>query len=205
MLDSIKICNTLGREDDANLMLSKLAAFYRLILRKNDLDIITIGEELDIVRLYLEMEVISHEHAFSFTLEADPDVELFSIPRFVLQPLVENCVTHGLPGDAKLMTIFISLRYQGDAIRIEIRDDGLGMDDVMMDRLMRVVRGEIVLPQQGGSTAFYGLINVSARLMTSRRPRLKPWPAIGCRVCAALPTSTVRWLIAFTAVVKDSG
>ena len=62
------------------------------------------------------------------------------------------------------MTIFISLRYQGDAIRIEIRDNGLGMDDVMMDRLMRVVRGEIVLPQQGGSTAFYGLINVSARL-----------------------------------------
>lgn len=164
ILDSIKICNTLHRMDDANFMLSKLAAFYRLILRKNDLDIITIGEELDIVRLYLEMEVISHEHAFSFTLEADPDVELFSIPRFVLQPLVENCVTHGLPGDAKLMTIFISLRYQGDAIRIEIRDDGLGMDDVMMDRLMRVVRGEIVLPQQGGSTAFYGLINVSARL-----------------------------------------
>lgn len=164
MLDSIKICNTLGREEDANLMLSKLAAFYRLILRKNDLDIITIGEELEIVRLYLEMEAISHEHAFSFTLKTDPGVELFSIPRFVLQPLVENCVVHGLPGDAKHMTIAISLHYEGDAIRIKIHDDGLGMDEAMMARLMRVIHGEESPQPMRTSTAFYGLINVSARL-----------------------------------------
>ncbi len=164
MLDSIKISNTLGRKDDTNQLLSKLAAFYRLILRKNDLDIITIGEELDIVQLYLEMEAISHEHAFSFTLHVDPGVELFSIPRFVLQPLVENCVIHGLPGDAKRMTIGISLRYEGDGIRIDIRDDGLGMDEAMMNKLMRVIHGEEVLPRMWNSTAFYGLINVSARL-----------------------------------------
>ncbi len=164
MLDSIKICNTLGRTDDANRMLSKLAAFYRLILRKNDLDIITIGEELEIVRLYLEMEVISHEHSFTYTVETDPDVELFSIPRFVLQPLVENCVTHGLPGDAKHMTIAISLRYVDNAIHIEIRDDGLGMDEAMMERMMRVVHGEADPGRANGGTAFYGLSNVSARL-----------------------------------------
>lgn len=164
MLDSIKICNSLGRTEDANLMLSRLASFYRLILKKNDLDIITIGEELEIVRLYLEMEAISHEHAFSFSIRTDPDIELFAIPRFVLQPLVENCVTHGLPGDLKPMTIDISLSYAGDAIRIVIRDDGLGMDEITMSRLLRVVRGEEP-PQQGnGSTAFWGLNNVSARL-----------------------------------------
>ncbi|MDD3410117.1 MAG: histidine kinase [Eubacteriales bacterium] len=164
MLDSIKICNSLGRTEDANLMLSRLASFYRLILRKNDLDIITIGEELEIIRLYLEMEAISHEHAFSFRIETDPDVELFAIPRFVLQPLVENCVTHGLPGDAKHMTIEISLRYEEDAIRITIRDNGLGMDEENMKRLMRVVCGEEAPPQKGSSTAFYGLYNVSSRL-----------------------------------------
>ena len=91
-------------------------------------------------------------------------MELFSIPRFVLQPLVENCVIHGLPGDAKHMTIAISLHYEGDAIRIGIVDDGLGMDEAMMARLMRVVRGEEGPQQQRSSAAFYGLINVSARL-----------------------------------------
>ncbi len=164
MLDSIKICNTLGRVEDANRMLSRLASFYRLILRKNNQDIITIGEELEIVRLYLEMEVISHENAFTYTLETDPDVELFWIPRFVLQPLVENCVTHGLPGDAKHMTIDISLRYADSGIRIEIRDDGLGMDEAMMKQLLSVVRGESAPAGAGSSTAFYGLSNVSARL-----------------------------------------
>lgn len=164
MLDSIKICNSLGRTEDANLMLSRLASFYRLILRKNDLDIITIGEELENVRLYLEMEAISHEQAFSFRIVTDPDVELFAIPRFVLQPLVENCVTHGLPGDAKHMTIDISLRYEEDAIHIEIRDDGLGMDELTMNRLLRVVHGDDAPPQKGSSTAFYGLNNVSGRL-----------------------------------------
>ena len=164
MLDSIKTCNTLDRVEDANQMLSRLAAFYRLILRKNNQDIISIGEELDIVRLYLEMEVISHENAFSYTMETDPDVERFWIPRFVLQPLVENCVTHGLPGDAKHMTISISLRYIENGIRIEIRDDGLGMDETVMQQLLSVVRGENVAPAGMSSTAFYGLSNVSARL-----------------------------------------
>lgn len=165
MLDSIKICNTLGRTKDANLMLNRLASFYRLILRKNDLDIITIGEELEIIRLYLEMEAISHEQAFSFSIEKEPDIELFAIPRFVLQPLVENCVVHGLPGDAKHMNIDISLRYEDDAILIEICDDGLGMDEATMARLMSVVRGEEgAMPRAGTGTAFWGLNNISARL-----------------------------------------
>lgn len=164
ILDSIKICNTLGRIEDANLLLSQLAAFYRLILRKSDLDIITIGEELEIVRLYLEMESVSHEQAFSYSLETDPDVGMFTIPRFVLQPLVENCVIHGLPGDAKQMHITLSLRYVDDIILITIKDDGLGMDEATMSRLMRVVRGEEAPPQIDGSMAFWGLNNVAARL-----------------------------------------
>jgi two-component system, sensor histidine kinase YesM len=165
ILDSIKICNSLGRDEDANLMLSKLSSFYRLILRKNDLDIIAIGEELEIVKLYLEMEAISHEQSFTYTLEIDPDIENFSIPRFVLQPLVENCVIHGLPGDTKRMTISISLHYTEDAIIITIEDDGLGMSPDQMERLMKVIHDEGTTSNLlDVSTAFYGLTNVCARL-----------------------------------------
>ena len=164
MLDSIKICNSLGRTDDANLMLVRLASFYRLILRKNDLDIITIAEELEIIRLYLEMEVICHEHAFSFGIDTDPDIELFNIPRFVLQPLVENCVVHGLPDASRRMRITISVTYEDDAIRICIDDDGLGMDEATMEHLMDVVRGCSLPSQAESSTEFWGLHNVSARL-----------------------------------------
>ncbi|MEG0270955.1 MAG: histidine kinase, partial [Clostridia bacterium] len=163
ILDSIKICNTLGRSNDANLMLSKLAAFYRLILRKNDLDIILINEELEIVKLYLEMESIGHEHSFSYQYQIDPDIGFFSIPRFVLQPLVENCVTHGLPGDAKHMNIILRMRYIGDAIRIEIEDDGLGIVPAQMESLLAVIHGETELTDHS-STAFYGLNNISKRL-----------------------------------------
>ena len=190
ILDSIKICNTLGRTDDANQMLSRLAAFYRLILRKNDLDIIPIGEELEIIKLYLEMEAISHEHSFTYTLEIDPDIEFFSIPRFVLQPLVENCVTHGLPGDAKCMTIAISLRYVGDAIRIVIRDNGLGIPPQQMERLMRVIHGEAEPLLPGGhpftgGTAFYGLHNISERL----KPYvMNPAEPISCQSAPGLGT-----------------
>jgi two-component system sensor histidine kinase YesM len=164
ILDSIKICNTLGRSGDANLMLSKLASFYRLILRKNDLDIITIGEELEIVDLYLNMEAISHEHTFSYAITCDTDIGLFTIPRFVLQPLVENCVTHGLPGDLKHMDINIFLHYTDDAILITIEDNGLGMSKEQMDKLMQVIRGEGIPKENGVSAAFYGLNNVCARL-----------------------------------------
>ena len=164
ILDSIKICNSLNRIDDANLMLTKLAAFYRLILRKNNLDMITIGEELEIIRLYLEMEEISHEHNFSFSINTDMDIQLFAVPRFVLQPLVENCVIHGMPGDDHHMTINISIRYDGDAILIQICDDGTGIDDNTMARLLDVIRGRDSLPQKSATTTFFGLYNVSGRL-----------------------------------------
>lgn len=164
MLDSIKICNSLNRTEDANTMLVKLASFYRLILRKNDLDIITIGEELEIIRLYLEMEAISHENAFTFNIETDPDIGYFKIPRFVLQPLVENCVTHGLPDVAKPMHIAIILRYEDDAICITIEDNGLGMDEATMSHLIDVIHGKGVPASADRSTQFWGLHNVSARI-----------------------------------------
>lgn len=161
ILDSIKICNSLGRVEDANRILEKLSDFYRLILRKNDLDMITIREEMEIVSLYLEMETISHEGTFSWTVEMDPDIDLFIIPRFVLQPLVENCVVHGMPGDEKHMNISISIHYTDEAIAIQINDDGLGMDAETLSKLQTVLHtGETQL----NSTAFYGLNNVAARL-----------------------------------------
>ena len=164
ILESIKVCNTLGRINDANLMLSMLGSFYRLILRKSDLDIITIREELEIVDLYLKMEAISHEHCFTYSISLDPDIDLFTIPRFVLQPLVENCVTHGLSGGARKMNISVSLRYSEDAIIITIEDNGLGMSGEKLSKLMQVIKGERVISDSIAANAFYGLTNVSSRL-----------------------------------------
>lgn len=164
ILDSIKICNSLGRYAESSQMLEMLAQFYRLILRKSK-DLISIEEELEIVRLYLEMESISHDYCFTWSIQAEEDIALFMIPRFVLQPIVENCITHGIPGDAGKMHISIMLSYLEDNIYIEIADNGLGMSREQLDMLNEVVRGG-----HPSGNRFYGLSNVYARLLPFTGP-----------------------------------
>ncbi|MDL2206632.1 histidine kinase [Eubacteriales bacterium OttesenSCG-928-N13] len=159
ILDSIKICNSLGRYADSSQMLEMLAQFYRLILRKSK-DLISIEEELEIVRLYLEMESISHDYCFTWSIQAEEDIAMFMIPRFVLQPIVENCITHGIPGDTGKMHISIMLSYLEDNIYIEIADNGLGMSQEQLLMLNEVVRGG-----HPSGNRFYGLSNVYARLL----------------------------------------
>lgn len=158
VLESIKTCQTLGRIDDANAMLSRLAKFYRMILKKGD-DLITIQDEWEIAAIYLEMEQLNRNHAFAWTVEMDDQIGQFLIPKFTLQPILENCIHHGLSGAAGTMRIRISIRYENDRIVIQIADDGRGIPS---DRLADI--HESLRQKAADTNRFYGLGNVNMRL-----------------------------------------
>ncbi|HUC91404.1 MAG TPA: histidine kinase [Paenibacillus sp.] len=158
MLESIKTCQSLGRNDEANAMITRLAKFYRLILKKGD-ELISIKDELEIAVLYLEMEKLSHNHSFIWTIETDDQIEHFLIPKFTLQPLLENCIRHGLPGSGKRLEVGVSITYSDEDIRIEIRDNGVGIVPERLSRIRETLARESVDPD-----LFYGICNVNARL-----------------------------------------
>ncbi|MBS6644736.1 MAG: histidine kinase [Clostridiaceae bacterium] len=158
ILESVKTCQTLGYLETANLMITKLAKFYRQILQKSD-DMISIREELEIVVTYLEIESLCREGSIIWEINQDEGTGDFLICKFTLQPIVENCVVHGIRSSSGKLTIQILVTYDEDTIRIHIKDNGIGIEPEKLQDIQKALREKTVFYSK-----HFGISNVNARL-----------------------------------------
>ncbi|KAA2239570.1 hypothetical protein F0L74_25575 [Chitinophaga agrisoli] len=110
-----------GKAETLVLLLSK---FFRFTLHKNSATYHTVMDELDIVRTYLDMQQIRFERRMQYTIDADPGTLSLQTASFVLQPLVENAVKHGIEARAAGGVIDIKIRVAGAAMVITVADPG---------------------------------------------------------------------------------
>ena len=89
ILGSIQTCQSLGKLDIANQMLTNLTRFYRMTLRKSE-DLISIRDELTIAQLYLEMEKLCHNDNLTWEINMEDGIDNFLICKFTLQPFLET-------------------------------------------------------------------------------------------------------------------
>ena len=158
ILNSIHNCQTLGKVDIANQMIMDLSKFYRILLRKNN-DLITIEEEIEIINLYLEMEYLCQNGSLTWEVYLDEGIEGFIIPKFTLQPILENCIKHGMNNGKVGIHVSISILYKEDTILITITDNGIGIPDKILLPLQYHLAQKIVDTEKN-----FGLCNVNARI-----------------------------------------
>jgi len=104
-------------------MTIRLAQLYRYDI--NDDQWITIQEELHIAKNYLEIEHVRFGDLLNYEFTCDADLLKVTIPRFLVQPLIENAVKHGLAGAQEpQITIQVQISRQEEKIRIEVFDTG---------------------------------------------------------------------------------
>lgn len=107
--------------------LSKFSKLLRLVLHLSEKNLITLNHEIEMCRLYLELESLRFNNSFEYTVRAngiDTDTVLF--PTLLLQPLVENALWHGLrqkEGDKKLSVVF---QEKNGNLVCTIQDNGIG-------------------------------------------------------------------------------
>jgi ligand-binding sensor domain-containing protein len=87
---------------------------------------IPLGEELDFLRRYLEVQRIRYGSRLLVTLEVEPGLESAMVPSLCLQPLVENAIQHAVEPRREPTRITLSARRNGDELQVEISDDGPG-------------------------------------------------------------------------------
>ena len=111
----------------ANQMIARLGDFLRLTLEHSERQFVTLKEEIEFARCYLEIEQVR----FSDRLQVEFNVESASltaqVPHLILQPLVENAIQHAIAPRASGGSIKISAKKSGDTIRVEIADSGEGI------------------------------------------------------------------------------
>ena len=88
----------------------------------------TLGGELDLVGHYLGLMKNRMEDRLQYTVHCDPNVRDVILPPFLLQPLVENALHHGLEPKVEGGSVKVSARIDGNALVLEVLDDGMGPD-----------------------------------------------------------------------------
>ncbi|SDH47908.1 sensor histidine kinase [Chitinophaga filiformis] len=106
-----------------------LSRFFRFTLNKDSATFHTVQDELEIITTYLHMQQIRYESRMSYHITADPATLHLQIPSFILQPLVENAVKHGIETSATGGVIDVSILIEGTQLLIRIADSGPAFPD----------------------------------------------------------------------------
>ncbi|NLU53618.1 MAG: sensor histidine kinase [Clostridiaceae bacterium] len=112
-----------------------LGNFYRKFLSSGSKEI-SLREEIGIVKDYLKLQKLRYEDVFEDEYELDESLLDKMVPKLILQPLVENSLYHGLRPKGEKGVIKISVFKKEDKIHIVIFDNGIGMNEERLSRIM---------------------------------------------------------------------
>ncbi len=135
-----------GQNSAAARMIARLSDFLRLSLDTTETPEISVAEELEFVRRYLEIEQVRFGDRLRVAIEAPADAMQGLVPTLVLQPLVENAVKHGVLRREQGGSVRVTIAKNNGALQICVADDGPG------------------LPEGAAVARAVGLSNTAARL-----------------------------------------
>ncbi|PYT32466.1 MAG: sensor histidine kinase [Acidobacteria bacterium] len=167
--------------EHARLMVLKLSRILRRLLRKHD-NFSPLRDELDFIEDYLAIEVARFGEKLRFEKEIDPESLDILVPSMLLQPLIENCIKHGLSNKVEGGTITLRTRLADRRLLLIVEDDGVGIPELKLANLM----------EQG-----IGVSNVNERLKvlfgTDYRMWIDSQPGRGTRIEIEVPELQPDW------------
>ncbi|UVI33168.1 cache domain-containing sensor histidine kinase [Paenibacillus spongiae] len=139
-------------EHEISHVVTSLSKFYRTVLNKGD-QIIAVKDEIDNIKSYLDIVRMMKDNSFDVIYEIDERIYSYRMINFILQPLVENAIQHGIEKDDSDKGILrITASLEQDTILFTVEDNGVGIPEEII--------GELLTAQSSG----YGLKNVNERI-----------------------------------------
>jgi sensor histidine kinase YesM len=128
-LNSISTLVLLKQTERANAMLSRLSSFLRYTLINEPTAQVSLEQEVETLKLYLEIEKMRFEDRLRPSFSIDPAVAKARLPSLLLQPLVENAIKYAVTPQEEGADITISAHPVGQNVRIIVSDTGQGLQD----------------------------------------------------------------------------
>ncbi|MGL5436486.1 MAG: cache domain-containing sensor histidine kinase [Lachnospiraceae bacterium] len=135
-LDSIKWLSKVNQSYEITTLAENLAVILRHSISSQPF--VTLRQELEIIRFYVEIQTIRFSGQFVFAEEIPKSIYDCLLPKMILQPLVENCILHGLEGyENGYICIYAEIQKGGEAdiLSVSVMDDGSGINADMLDWL----------------------------------------------------------------------
>jgi two-component system, LytTR family, sensor kinase len=111
----------------ANSMIARLGDFLRLTLENSDQQLVSLKEEAEFLRCYLEIEQVRFGDRLTVAFELEPQTLSAQVPHLILQPVVENAIRHAIAPRATRGHINVEAKRLNSSLRLEVRDNGPGI------------------------------------------------------------------------------
>lgn len=126
---------------EGNHELSSIIESFNKLLRMSmaiDVSFVTITQEIENIKDYSRIQNVRFEDAFTIDYDIDPEASIGKIPKLILQPIVENSITHGILPKSEVGHISIKIQKLTDEIYVSISDDGIGIKEEELDKLVNL-------------------------------------------------------------------
>src|SRR5437764_2287051 len=111
----------------ANSMIARLGDFLRLTLENSDQQLVSLKEETEFVRCYLDIEQVRFGARLTVTFELEPQTLSAQVPHLILQPVVENAIQHAIAPRATRVHINVEANRINSSLRLHVKDNGPGI------------------------------------------------------------------------------
>jgi two-component system, sensor histidine kinase YesM len=166
-----------GQSEKVQAMCLQLSELFRYS-SSDSAGEVSLNDELNNVATYLEFMKLRYEDNLEFTVEREGNLDCIQIPRLILQPIIENSFTHGYLQVIPPFCLRVSCYVNGDSWKIEVRDNGSGIDEETIAKIEEKMRrvDEILAGKEGFDklrTDDMALINIYIRLKTLYEDRVE--------------------------------
>ncbi len=191
-MESIRMDLWLKKEFEISEVIERFSTLLRKSIEWSE-ESNTIKHEIQLIEDYLKIQKYRYVNKFDYILNIDEEFNDYMIPKFILQPIVENAIYHGLELKRGKGCVTITAGFVGEDIRIIVRDDGMGIKREVLNALQSDLEG---LEPASGRKARIGIKNVHQRLRLNygNKYGLKFESEEGCgtRVEVLLPGISLR-------------
>lgn len=133
--DSISSLALSGENEQVYKVMKALGSYYRISLSKGS-EVITVAEEIDVVKNYMAIQRVRYGDIFTMHYDIDETTTQYKILKLILQPLVENSLYHGIKPKGEKGNIYIRCKKKPDCIEIQVEDDGVGADEEIISKVL---------------------------------------------------------------------
>jgi two-component system sensor histidine kinase YesM len=189
-----------GEISEAVTMINSLSNYFRFSLSRGQ-NVITLAEEEQHIRSYLEIQQIRYRDLMEYEIEIPEQLKNFILPKLTLQPLVENALYHGIKKSRRQGVIHVTGREQNGCLVLEVADDGIGMTRERLDAINTSLKD--------GRCEGFGLRTVHQRIQIlfggEYGLSVESMPDAGTRVSVTIPMQTAEESVYLKDFATDFG
>lgn len=162
-LFEIKCLVNLGDNEDAERMLENFIAMLRTVLSQKD-ELITLQEELVILQQYFTVMQCKYGDGIRMVYDIPEPLLRRKVLKFVLQPIMENSIFHGLEPAGSRGTIRVKVWEQEEKLYIQVKDDGVGMEERQLEQICQWAKRPGQSAKENAVDGTVGINNVIRRI-----------------------------------------